>query len=347
MPIDQSQVDQILAGASDSGEDTETRLHNLEQEVDYIKTSIKRLPIDIRERMNEMENPFSIEVEDMAEQIKEEVIDQIKKSKIKISGNPEPEEGEKEKEREDEPQRYQRQPDYGPQGVQLHVAPPQYPPGILQVGPYQPQYAQPYPQPGYQVPPQPAAPPAPAPAQKESLIDEAILKLLSEQSKQRETEVPQSREPVLPVPAPPTRARNEKIELQKVQKLFEWTGKAVKKYGHDRLELMLDSYQALGYISEDAVEQVREITRLMPPSLGIEHEIDSNDFVSEIYALKIILEPEDKSLDRDMIEMLMSGTGAAGTPPSNAISPPAKARSRRASRENDESQEWIDMLDRI
>lgn len=346
MAIDQSQVDQILAGVSGSGEDSETRLHNLEQEVDYIKTSIKRLLIDIRERMNELENPFSMEIEDVTEQIKEEVIEQIKKSKIKISGAESPEE-EKEREREDDRNRYQRQPDYGPAGLQLHLAPqPQYPPpGIVQVTPY-PSYQQPQyqaPATAQQAPPESAAP---APASKESLIDETILRMLTEQAKQKEAEAPKIHEPALAVQAPAIHPKG-KIELQKVQKLFEWTGKAVKKYGHDRLELMLDSYQALGYISGDAMEQVREIARLMPPSLGIEHEIDSGDFVSEIYALKIILEPEDTSLDRDMIEMLMSGSGSSAASPSNTIPAPQKARGRRASRDKDESQEWIDMLDRI
>ena len=48
-----------------------------------------------------------------------------------------------------------------------------------------------------------------------------------------------------------------------------------------------------------------------------------------------------------MIEMLMSGSGSVAEQPGNTIPTPQKSRGRRASREKDESQEWIDMLDRI
>ena len=58
MAVNQSQVDHIITAASE--DDPEVKLQNLEREVDLIKTSIKRLLMDIRERMNEMENPFTI-----------------------------------------------------------------------------------------------------------------------------------------------------------------------------------------------------------------------------------------------------------------------------------------------
>ena len=58
MAVNQSQVDHIITAASE--DDPEVKLQNLEREVDLIKTSIKRLLMDIRERMNELENPFTI-----------------------------------------------------------------------------------------------------------------------------------------------------------------------------------------------------------------------------------------------------------------------------------------------
>ena len=58
MAVNQSQVDHIITAASE--DDPEVKLQNLEREVDLIKTSIKRLLMDIRERMNEMENPLSL-----------------------------------------------------------------------------------------------------------------------------------------------------------------------------------------------------------------------------------------------------------------------------------------------
>src|SRR5690554_6219061 len=55
--VDQAQIDKILAGAS--SDDPEARLDTLEKELDFVKTSIKRLLIDLRERMNELDNPFT------------------------------------------------------------------------------------------------------------------------------------------------------------------------------------------------------------------------------------------------------------------------------------------------
>jgi len=55
--VDQAQIDKILSGAS--SEDPEARLETLEKELDFVKTSIKRLLIDLRERMNELDNPFT------------------------------------------------------------------------------------------------------------------------------------------------------------------------------------------------------------------------------------------------------------------------------------------------
>jgi hypothetical protein len=104
------------------------------------------------------------------------------------------------------------------------------------------------------------------------------------------------------IPAAPA---NEKLRLQKVYKLFKWTHQSVKKYGHDRLEIMMGSYQAMGYITKDSCDEIKEISRLMPANLGEEHEVGPDEFVAELYALNRILSPTDTSLDRDMIEVMM------------------------------------------
>jgi hypothetical protein len=121
-----------------------------------------------------------------------------------------------------------------------------------------------------------------------------------------------------------------------VHRLFEWTGKIVNRYGHDRLEMMLQAYSNLGYISREAMAQVKEIARLMPATLGEIHEVGPDAFVSELYVLNRILDPNDTSLDRDMIEVLMStkrsqGRGAAAGPQKVA----------------EEVDDWIKTLDQI
>ncbi|HZD42980.1 MAG TPA: hypothetical protein VE134_02865, partial [Methanomicrobiales archaeon] len=128
----------------------------------------------------------------------------------------------------------------------------------------------------------------------------------------------------------------EKIRLQKVHRLFEWTGKAVKKYGHDRLEMMLDSYRAMGYIEKEQRDQVKEIARLMPASLGDLHEIGPDEFVQELYSLNRILDPNDTTLDRDMIEVLMEQK-RRGVSPKDKVPLPEEER----------EESWLGMQDRV
>ncbi|MDI9646316.1 MAG: hypothetical protein QFX40_06445 [Archaeoglobales archaeon] len=54
--VNQAVVDEILAKAAEETE--EGRLEKLEKEVETLKGSIKRLLLDIREMMNNLENPF-------------------------------------------------------------------------------------------------------------------------------------------------------------------------------------------------------------------------------------------------------------------------------------------------
>ena len=68
---------------------------------------------------------------------------------------------------------------------------------------------------------------------------------------------------------------------------------------------MLESYRVMGYISRESADEIREISRLMPANLGEGHEVGPDEFVSELYALNRILTPNDTSLDRDMIEVMM------------------------------------------
>ena len=68
----------------------------------------------------------------------------------------------------------------------------------------------------------------------------------------------------------------------------------------------------MGYITDESAKLVRDITRLMPTTLGEIHEISADEFVSELYELNHILNPSDATLDRDMIEVLMEKRGSPG-----------------------------------
>lgn len=285
MSINQSQVDHILSSAS--ADDPEVKLQNLQDEVDLLKKSVKRLLIDIRERMNELENPFilasaastpsivqpapvperSLE-EEKGTQAKEPVADIPASSQVNIPATPE-------------------------KSLPANPSPIQNP---YDISSYQ-----------------------------HLMADEAMLKNLHQK--------------LSGIQPPADKPREEKLHLQKLHQLFEWTNRMVKKYGHDRLEIMMQSYRTMGYVEEDAFDQVIEIARLMPESLGECHEIGSKEFVSELYILNRILSPNDASLDREMIEVLMAMH--------NATDLQKEAPSEREGKTSASTEDWIKMLDRI
>jgi hypothetical protein len=278
MAINQAQVDHIISTAS--ADDPEVQMQQLKDDVDLIKKSIKKLLIDIRDRMNELENPFVFG-------------SQIPGDRAPVS------------QRESDAEKTESAPVQQPE-PQVQAPPaqlPQPPAGMVPV----------------QEPTAPAL--SMASVSDQLAADEQLLRTLREKMEGEQQ---------------PSAAANEKLRLQKIHRLFDWTGRMVRKYGHDRLEIMIESYTAMGYISKDACSQVKEITRLMPESLGESHDISSNAYVSELYVLNRILDPGDQSLDRDMIEVLMDKRTI-----------PGKGKEITDIEEKDPSEDWTDMLERI
>ncbi len=311
MAVNQSQVDHIITAASE--DDPEVKLQNLEREVDLIKTSIKRLLMDIRERMNELENPFTlaatggavISAPAGATADIEADVDEAKKSALEareaaLDARESQMDATKAKmDAEDKRETAEKKGD--------DLAPPQD-------------------------------------AEKRAL-DEQMLALLKSQMP-----APQK---LIPAPQPAGESPSEKLRLQKVYKLFKWTNQSVRKFGHDRLEIMLESYRVMGYLSKESADEIREISRLMPANLGDEHEVGPDEFVAELYALNRILTPNDTSLDRDMIEVMMeqrqSEAGIPERKPEESIDLSALSRSTRktSTRNNDKDEEWMNLPDRI
>ena len=306
MAVNQSQVDHIITAASE--DDPEVKLQNLEREVDLIKTSIKRLLMDIRERMNELENPFTIastgggtsgQIASVAEaeagdakrsalEAREAALD-ARESQIDATKS----KNDEEKIKGDHPKEPEKSPppmtQYDTERKMLDEQMLAALRNQMNVPPLtsQPAY-QPASQPAYQPASQPAYMPGGFPASQPAYQPSGFPANQPGRT---------AMQPVIPV--------NEKLRLQKVYKLFKWTTQSVKKFGHDRLEIILGSYQAMGYISKDSCDEIREISRLMPANLGEEHEVGPDEFVAELYALNRILSPTDTSLDRDMIEVMM------------------------------------------
>jgi hypothetical protein len=316
MAVNQSQVDHIITAASE--DDPEVKLQNLEREVDLIKTSIKRLLMDIRERMNELENPFTLAAggagstpaSASAAHIDSEV-DVAKKSAMEA--------------REAALDARESQLDATKAKIESEK---------------RTETLSDKPQPARQ---------APSSEDRPHLMDDQVLALLRSQ-----VAVPQKTAiPAAVIPAVPTAPSNEKLRLQKVYKLFKWTHQSVKKFGHDRLEIMLESYRAMGYITKESCDEIREISRLMPANLGEELEVGPDEFVAELYALNRILVPSDTSLDRDMIEVMMEKrqleplSKDIGSGERPAFSRSILEKKVSAARKTSKDEEWMNLPDRI
>ncbi|WP_292366020.1 MULTISPECIES: FlaD/FlaE family flagellar protein [unclassified Methanoculleus] len=275
--VDQAQIDKILSGAS--SEDPEARLETLEKELDFVKTSIKRLLIDLRERMNELDNPFTT-------------------AAASYAGNrfepPDPAgdaagEGDKEPEHDSASAGMSGQPK-NPVQESLEQDSGLFPADLraAQLSP------------GVQLPSGAQFPPA---------------------------------DMLPPVQAKPA----GKLKLQKVHRLFEWVHQGCRKYGHEHMAIMIDAYQSMGYIDEDVSDQIHDIMRMAPETPGDFRDIGPNEFVSELYVLNRILDPDDSTLDRDMIEVLMLAPRRPGD----------RNAEKTSSEEQDAGDTWIELLDRI
>ncbi len=277
MAVNQSQVDHILSTAS--ADDPEVKLQNLQDEVDLLKKSVKKLLIDLRERMNEMDNPFIIAT------ALPPVAELPGKTDDKIAEIPQPEIEEELEEPLEKP--------------------------VTQKERKKEKEA------GYSKEERTAAPEE----------DEKVLSDLMQRYEEIRTTA---------MPVPSGTKPSERPRLQKLHQLFEWVSRMVKKYGHDRLEIMTGTYQKMGYISDEACRQINEMARLMPESIGDFHEISSEEFVSELYLLNRILIPEDSSLDREMIEVIMDKK-------ENVESDTKKELKEDSASEED----WIELLEKI
>ena len=303
MAVNQSQVDHIITAASE--DDPEVKLQNLEREVDLIKTSIKRLLIDIRERMNEMENPFTIAATGVPAVPSAALeTDVAQKSAMEA--------------REAALEARESQLEAAKAKMEYDKAKDKFP-----------------------VTPERVSPPH---EDNMRMIDDQLLSVMRSPAG-----LPQK--PAF-IPHPSVSQTSEKLHLQKVYKLFKWTQQAVKKIGHDRLEIILESYRAMGYITKESCDEIREISRLMPANLGEEHEVGPDEFVSDLYALNRILSPNDTSLDRDMIEVMMEQRQTMPASSSRSSEeridlPRVTIIQKKSSMAKEKDDEWMNLPDRI
>ncbi|MFZ1897018.1 MAG: hypothetical protein WAU51_02635, partial [Methanoregula sp.] len=97
----------------------------------------------------------------------------------------------------------------------------------------------------------------------------------------------------------------------------------------------------------ESCDEIKEISHLMPANLGDENEIGPDEFVSELYALNRILSPNDSSLDRDMIEVMMEQRQQGLPAKERTDVPELPVKEREPSRNTRKDEEWMNLPDRI
>ena len=266
MAVNQAQVDSIISSAS--AEDPEIQLLKLRDEVELLKTSIKRLLIDIRERMNDAENPL---------------VQALKGNPVEFVGQhssvPTPMEGYID-DYDEEPSVEGFSDDVGSMSVSEDSD------AIEPAG-------------------QPDLGMSAGMSGGVSSVSSALSSLAAEKGMLEALRNQLFAQPSMAVEPAKQKRPREKVKIQKVYSLFEWTTNNVKRYGHDRVDLMLESYKEMGHISDEHCKQVKDIARLMAPSIGEVHEMKADEFVLALYELNRILQPDDPGLDRDMLDVLI------------------------------------------
>ncbi|MBQ3719260.1 MAG: hypothetical protein II893_07725 [Methanomicrobium sp.] len=283
MAINQSQVDHIISAAS--ADDPEVKLQNLQDEVDLLKKSVKKLLIDLRERLNETENPFIVSAmlhnsADAAPQLPTVKPGDANAAQKSDNAAAEP------AKQEDTNTNTQSAPASTEVAVPGQSDSLQNPDGLTQGGmvPVGDNGT------GLAIS---GVVGGNLPADPNQAMNLAMLKKQIADIEKNAMGVPDYTEP------------QDRPKLQRLHSLFEWVSRMVNKYGHDRLLIMIDTYCYMRYVTEDVSKQVKELSKLMPDSIGAVHEISSEEFVAELYVLNRIISPEDSSLDREMIEVLI------------------------------------------
>ncbi|HWQ68062.1 MAG TPA: hypothetical protein VN372_14485 [Methanospirillum sp.] len=270
MAVNQAQVDSIISSAS--AEDPEIQLLKLRDEVELLKTSIKRLLIDIRERMNDAENPL---------------VQALKGNPVEFVG----------------------QHSSTPTPMDAYIDDYDDEPTVETFNEEKPMTHEPEimePVGGTGAPDMGMGMPLGGPVGGGQMagVSSALSSIASEKGMLEALRNQLFSEPVSHEQTKPKKPR-EKVKIQKVYSLFEWTASNVKRYGHDRVDLMLESYKEMGHISDEHCKQVKDIARLMAPSIGEVHEMKADEFVLALYELNRILQPADPALDRDMLDVLI------------------------------------------
>jgi len=97
--------------------------------------------------------------------------------------------------------------------------------------------------------------------------------------------------------AEPEKAVTRKIDLITLFRLLEWVQSIVSRHSYDTFKLMLDIFGFAGYINDETRDLILKLAELA--------RLDGREMFIDLYRLHRILKPGDRSLDSDLLALLL------------------------------------------
>lgn len=307
--MDQSAINQIIMDASN--EDPTKKVDKLEKEVMILKGSIKKLIVDIREQMNNAENPFlniqQLQMPASAPVIKEDPIqfEMPLKPDLGLDDEEEEEEeekpaakskkkGKKGKKKAAEPEEEEAEgADEADEAASesLRKKEQQLLERERELDKAMGKYG--------------AAAKGDASQETGSDYSKRDMEVMNEFEEQRR--MIEAMRNKTRAGGPATLSGSRKIDPYTINQIMDWTRSMIRKNGSERLTDLLEMYVSTGYLSEETKLIVQRMARLMesepqkPPK-----RLDIKECVSDLYTLYMILNPGDKELDSRMLNVLLN-----------------------------------------
>ena len=230
MEVDQAAIDEILASAE--ADTPESRIEKLEKEVDVLKGSVKKLLLDLRETLNNLENPFQ-NLQNLAEGALPAMHQQPPVQQIQVVPAQVPEPKPPEPEEPEEPEKSEEEPEIGvEEDFVEEVESQEYGKEVM------PEEGEEGDIVGRQV--------EVSESKKEKAVTEAFM------ARKKEPE------------------HFTKYDIVTLFNLMEWVKGMLEKYTLDSLRLMLELFASAGYISDDARDFVCKVAELIALNDGFE-----------------------------------------------------------------------------
>jgi archaellum component FlaD/FlaE len=271
--MDQSAINKIIMDASE--EDPSKKVEKLEKEVMIIKGSIKKLIVDIREQMNNAENPF-LNIQQLQMPPQAPALSDDTKEPENAGQDNEEQEAKK----------------LSPKDKK-HKKPSAKDPEEEELGDDRESHSHPEDE------------TADLPGYRQQGLSRRDLEMISEFEEQKKMlEAMKSRTGAA---GPASLMGTRRIDPYTMNQIMDWTRMMLRKNGSERMKDLLEMYVSTGYISEETRAIIQRMSKLMeseptrPPK-----RLDIKECVSDLYTLYVILNPGDKDLDSKMLTVLLN-----------------------------------------